>query len=284
MPSRGRSAAGRPVNAGRSADFPCRLCGGRKLRLYYTLGNDQRYRYYRCRDCALVNYDLASGIDQEQYTREFVDPMDDQARANLDKDQSFAFLARYISPPARLLDIGCGTGRLLYLAKRAGWDVKGLELSDNMARRVRERLGVDVMVGDFLQLDPAPADREAYDVVCLRHVIEHLPDSLGAMTRIRALTRSGGYFLAEMPNVEALAKKWLRFATAAGLHRRRFAPDFIAGHCNEFCRESFEFLLRRSGFRLVRWETYSKKPLANWLLNRVPIGTKARALARRDDG
>jgi SAM-dependent methyltransferase len=263
------------------ASFPCRLCGARGLRLYYTLGNDGRYRYYRCPDCGLVNFDLAAGLDQEQYTTEFIDPADDRARRNLDKDQSFAFIRRYVSPPARLLDIGCGTGRLLFLAKRAGWDVKGLELSPEMAAYVRERVGVEVMVGDFLALDPDPADRDAYDVVCLRHVIEHLPDALGAMARIRALTRPGGYFLVEMPNVEALAKKWLRLAVRLGLHRRRFAADFVAGHCNEYCRRSFEFLLARSGFRLVRWETYSKKPLANWILNRLPFGTKARALAQR---
>lgn len=263
------------------AGFSCRLCGGHDLRLYYTLGNDARFRYYRCADCALVNYDLATGLDQEQYTSEFVDPLDDGERRNRDKDQTFAFLQRYVSPPARLLDIGCGTGRLLYVAKRAGWQVKGMELSASMAARVRQRLGVPVMVGDFLALDPGPDDREAYDVVCLRHVIEHLPDAQAAMARIRALTRPGGYFLVEMPNVEAWSKKWLRLMVRLGLHRRRFAADFMAGHCNEYCRRSFDYLLRQSGFELLRWETYSKKPLANWLLNRIPVGTKARALARR---
>ncbi len=264
-----------------AANFACRLCGGRDLRLYYTLGNDGRFRYYRCCDCTLVNYDLSAGIDQEQYTAGFIDPMDDQARGNRDKDQSFAFLSRFVSPPARLLDIGCGTGRLLYLAKRAGWQVKGLELSAPMAARVSQRLGVEVIAADFLALDPAPGDREAYDVVCLRHVLEHLPDAHGAMARIRALTRPGGFFLAEMPNVEALAKKWLRLVTRLGLHRRHFPDDFMAGHCNEYCRRSFVALLERNGFRLVRWETYSKKPLADWLLNRIPVGTKARALAQR---
>ena len=150
-----------------------------------------------------------------------------------------------------------------------------------MAGYVRERLGVEVVIGDFLEFDPAPADREAYDVVCLRHVLEHLPDSLGAMRRIRALARPGGHFLVEMPNVEALAKKWLRLVVRLGLHRRRFPENFMAGHCNEFCRQSFEFLLGKTGFRLVRWETYSKKPLSNWVFNRIPVGTKARAIAQR---
>jgi SAM-dependent methyltransferase len=269
------------MSSPQQGDFACRLCGGGKLYLYYTLGNDGRFRYYRCADCSLVNYDLASGLDQRQYTTAFVDPADDDDRRNHDKDQSFAFLAGYVAQPGRLLDIGCGSGRLLYLAKRAGWQAKGLELSASMAARVRERIGLEVTAADFLEFDPPPGELEAYDVVCLRHVLEHLPDAHAAMTRVRALTRPGGFFLAEMPNVEGLAKKWLRLVVRLGLHRRRFPADFMAGHCNEYCRRSFEELLRRHGFRLVRWETYSKKPFANWLLNRIAVGTKARALAQR---
>lgn len=45
------------------ATFPCRLCGGRNLYFYFSLGNDGRFRYYRCPDCALVNYDLATGLE-----------------------------------------------------------------------------------------------------------------------------------------------------------------------------------------------------------------------------
>lgn len=266
--------------SGAAADFPCRLCGGQNLRFYYALGNDGRYRYYRCGDCGLVNYDLAAGIDQEQYT-EFVDPTDDRARRNLDKDSSFAFLQRRVAGPGRLLDIGCGNGRLLYLAQRAGWRVKGIELSAAMAESVRGKLGVEVLVGDFLDMTPAAADRQVYDVVCLRHVLEHLPDGLTAMTRIRELLRPGGYFLAEMPNIEGLSKKWVRATVNLGLHSRHFSDDFVAGHCNEYSKQSFLYLLGKTGFELLRWETYSKKKLTNWILNRIPVGTKARALAHR---
>jgi len=262
------------------ADFPCRLCGGRDLYFYFALGNDRRFRYYRCPACGLVNYDLATGLDQEQYTQEFIDPTDDAERRNLDKDQCFAFLQKHVPGPGRLLDIGCGTGRLLCAAQRAGWQVKGTELSAPMADFVSGRLGVPVEVGDFLQMSPGEADRGAYDVVCLRHVLEHLPDGPGALRRIRDLLCPGGYFLAELPNVEALSKKWRRFAEGIGLHRRRFSDDFAAGHCNEYSRLAFANLLDRGGFELVRWETYSKKPLANWFLNHIPVGTKARALAR----
>ena len=47
------------------------------------------------------------------------------------------------------MDIGCGSGRLMYVARRAGWTVKGLELSEQMARNVCDKLGEDVVVAIF---------------------------------------------------------------------------------------------------------------------------------------
>jgi len=263
------------------AEFPCRLCGASGLRLYYTLGNDRRFKYYQCPNCSLVNYDLSTGLDQTQYEVTHVDPRDDSQEYNLDKDQSYRSLCRDVRPPGRLLDIGCGNGRLLYLAKCDGWSVKGLELSENMADFVGAELGVDVTVGNFLEVAPAADDAVAYDVVVLRHVIEHLPDPLVAMEKISAYLKLGGHLLLEMPNIESMTKKWSRFVVGAGLHVRKFGDDFMAGHCNEFCRESTHFLADKTGYRLVRWESYSSKPLADWFYNRVPIGSKARALLRR---
>ena len=77
------------------------------------------------------------------------------------------------------------------------------------------------------------------------------------MERIRALLKPRGYLLVEMPNIEGWSKRWVRFSVNTGLHRRRFPPDFAAGHCCEYSRAAFEALLARSGFELVRWETYT---------------------------
>lgn len=263
------------------ADFACRLCGGHDLYLYYTLGNDHQFRYFKCNHCALVNYDLIGGLDQAQYTTIFYDPTDGKQKKNLDKDQSFRFIQKAIKKPGSLLDIGCGTGRLLYLAKQAGWQAKGLELSAEMAEFVRERIGIEVQVADFLQMAPDRDDLGRYDLVVLRHVLEHLPDSVLAMEKISALLKPDGYLLLEMPNIEGLSKKWSRALVNLGLHKRRFSADFRAGHCNEFSLKSMRFLARRTGFVLLRWQTYSMKRIPNWFYNRVHVGNKARALLRR---
>jgi SAM-dependent methyltransferase len=264
------------------AAFPCRLCGGSDLRLYYTLGNDAQFRYYRCAGCGLVNYDLDGGIDQGQYTKTFVDPRDDASPRNRDNDAAFRFLQQQgIRPPGRLIDIGCGNGRLLWVAKQAGWDVKGLELSAEMARYAAGIVGCEVVANDFLAEEPPPGDRQAFDVVSLRHVLEHLPWPLLAMEKISGLLKPGGYLLVEIPNVEGWGKRWVRFSARTGLHRRRFPADMLPGHLCEYSKLSFGNLLERSGFRLLHWGTYTKKPLGNWLLDRFPVGTKARALAQK---
>jgi hypothetical protein len=55
----------------------------------------------------------------------------------------------------------------------------------------------------------------------------------------------------------------------------------VIGHANEFCRASFQYLLKETEFTLVRWETYSKKPVANFIYSRLHVGSSARALIRR---
>ncbi len=265
------------------ADFPCRLCSGEELKLYYCQGRDDRFRYYRCDGCGLVNLDLGEGLDQTQYTNEWVDPTNDSARRNLHNDATFDFIRRNAAAPGRLLDLGCGNGRLLYRAGQAGWDVRGLELCAKTAARVQQTLAVPVIAADFLEMDPAPDYLGRFDLICLRHLLEHLPDSMLAMQKIRTMLAHNGKVLLEMPNIEAWDKKVKRWIVNRGFHRRTYAENFVAGHCNEFSRRSFEYLADQTGFHLLRWETYSMKPLGNFIYQRVPIGNKARALIQRDD-
>lgn len=196
-------------------------------------------------------------------------------------DASFASIQSHIPDAKSLCDIGCGNGRVLYLAKQAGWRVFGIELTADVAARTAKHLGVDVVGANFLEFEPQAEQSEAYDVVCLRHVLEHLPDSKLAMQKIRSLLKPGGHALLEFPNIQAIDKRLKRLVVNAGLHRRRFDDGFLPGHCNEFSKRSFEYLLKETGFRLARWETYSKKPLANWIYNRLHIGNKVRAVIQK---
>jgi SAM-dependent methyltransferase len=97
------------------------------------------------------------------------------------------------APPARVADLGCGTGTLSLLLADEGHAVDGVDFSPAMVARARAkgegRRDVRFVVGDAA----APAlDRAAYDVVLCRHVLWALPDPTAALRRWVDLLAPGG--------------------------------------------------------------------------------------------
>ena len=255
----------------------CRLCGTRDLPLFYTQGDRGQYHFYRCPTCRLVNYDLRGGVNQEKYILRELDPEAPGGR-NRGHRQTYAFLRRYAAPPGKLLDLGCGDGGLLWLARQDGWDVRGVELHAEQTALVRSRLGIAVDTSDILSYDGAAA---AWDVVVLTHVLEHLPDPLAALHKIRGFLKPGGRGVLEFPNIDALDARVRRQLDRWGVHRRRYAATYMPGHVQEFCRASFAYAAERAGLTLAVWETYAMNPLKYFLYRHLPIGNKARVLVRR---
>jgi SAM-dependent methyltransferase len=257
----------------------CRLCQSDDLKFFYDQGNQNQFKFYKCSQCGLVNLDL-SGLKitdhQEKYFAQFTPVKDYEAEK--DARESYHFVKEYVPIKGNYLDIGCGNGAMLYFARKDGWQVKGLELSPDYARYLKEALQVEVYVADFMKFDEINGE---FDLVSLRHVLEHLPDPILALNKISGLLKKGGYAHFEFPNINSLSHRFQRFLTKSKLHRRKYPNFYQPGHCNEFSRESFQYLLKMTNFELVRWETYSSKPLTNFLYNHFKFGTKVRTIVRK---
>ena len=259
----------------------CRVCGGKDLVEWMRDGRLRDCVYYRCTGCGLWNYDLECGLDQTQYAEAYHPATDDHWPPNAENRQAWEALTRFLGAPGSLLDIGCGNGSFMIHAKAAGWQVAGLELSPMLASAVARDLSVPVEPGNFLE--PAAPQSARFDVVVLRHVLEHLPDPHLAMQRIHERLSPGGMAYLEFPNTGSFSYKSKRILKNLGLRNKKYAEDWRPGHCNEYCRRAFEALLDATGFELVAWETYSHSTLGNALYRLVPMGSKARAVIRRKD-
>ncbi len=97
-------------------------------------------------------------------------------------------------PPAKVADLGCGTGTLSLLLAEEGYAVDGVDFSPEMVRRARAKAGqlATFTVGDAAA--PPLADA-AYDVVLSRHVLWAMPSPAAALDRWLALLRPGGRLL-----------------------------------------------------------------------------------------
>ena len=101
------------------------------------------------------------------------------------------------------------------------------------------------------------------------------------MNKIGDLLKDNGLALLEFPNTRSMSYSVKRVLKNRGLRNKKYAEDWRPGHCNEFCRESFEYLLNKTGFEMLVWQTYSNKPIANAFYRLFPIASKARALVRK---
>jgi 2-polyprenyl-3-methyl-5-hydroxy-6-metoxy-1,4-benzoquinol methylase len=104
-----------------------------------------------------------------------------------------------------LLDVGCGNGRYLSTMQSLGWSVQGVELSEN-GLKVCHEAGLNVHHGD---LSSAKFADESFDVITVRHVIEHVPDSHTFIAELFRVLKPDGKLLIETPNSEALGRKYL---------------------------------------------------------------------------
>jgi SAM-dependent methyltransferase len=101
----------------------------------------------------------------------------------------------------RALEIGPGGGELLRTLKAVGWRAEGVEWDEAAARVATTNSGCSVAVGDFLTL---PLPKQAFDLIVLHHVFEHLHDPRAALLRMKELLTPSGRIALIFPNPTSL--------------------------------------------------------------------------------
>lgn len=169
---------------------------------------------FECRHCGTVQQpalpsagelaELYRGMTDDDYLSE-----EEGRRATAER--LLDLIAKHVGAGA-LLDVGCGHGLLLDEARRRGYEVTGLELSEGARRHAREQLGLEVRDASLEEF--AGADQEdRYQIVVLADVLEHLDDPVAGLRACRRLLAPGGVLCVVTPDVSAplarlAGKRW----------------------------------------------------------------------------
>lgn len=103
-------------------------------------------------------------------------------------------------PQVRVLDAGCGSGRLLDELRDYG-HVTGLDLNPDSVEIARSRGHEDVVQGPVERL---PWPDETFDLVISLDMVEHTADDRVTLRELRRVTKPGGKFLMTVPALRAL--------------------------------------------------------------------------------
>ena len=174
---------------------PCPLCGGAKLTpvLYHPL--------VRCGGCGLVFRNLPRL--QERIRAGFDDiyrqSEDEQVVQDRRGPLYRQFLARHRPAPGcnRLLDVGCGTGEFLLLARGAGWDVTGIEIAEVGVEAAR-KAALPVRLGSLTTLD---LPESSFDLVTLWNVLDFVPDPVEQTRVAHRILAPRGLLIARVVNL-----------------------------------------------------------------------------------
>ncbi len=165
-------------------------------------------------------------------------------------------------PGERILDLGCGDGVIAERLMRAGCQVVGADISDEMLAAARAR-GVPVVKAAGENL---PFERE-FDAVFSNAALHWMPDARAVIEGVYRALRPGGRFVAEMGghgNVAAIITAMRAVARRRGANESLVAPWFFP------TPEEYAQLLREGGFTvkriaLVPRPTRLPGGLASWL-------------------
>lgn len=147
---------------------------------------------------------------------------------------------------ARLLDVGCGDGQFLALAREAGLIPVGIEGDEALTLHAAACSGCDVRGGrDALDvLAELPA--EGFDVVTFIHSLEHFANPYDVLVAARRVLRPGGWLVVDLPSIRS--PHWLAWRATG---RARFIDNawgVIDEHAGYYTPGTLQQLTRRAGF------------------------------------
>ncbi len=114
---------------------------------------------------------------------------------------------RYITPPAKILDIGCGNGRFLNFLIKQGFEGWGIELPGKAVQRASQIPGLQLKAG---QLTTGDFSENFFDGICMWHVFEHLAEPKKTLQIVRQILKPGGYLMMSLPNIDSLQSRLFR--------------------------------------------------------------------------
>ena len=176
----------------------------------------------------------------------------------------------------RIVDIGCANGGALHALQSLGYHhLLGVDPSPDCVKNTKELFDSPALLG---HLSALPCEEASADLIILSHVLEHVLNLSGAISKLKAILAPEGFVYVEVPN-------------ASMYEQCLVSPfqDFNTEHINHFSVQTLEnvfstngFAMRASGTKLMPINDRSVYPACYGIFQLLPPRAEPSPI-RRDE-
>lgn len=223
------------------AHLQCQLCSGTEFKVLFN----REFQVLLCKNCCLI-FSHQTGRDfREYYTRHYdarLIARDRKKRRSLKIFRLKRWITRFAPDlhTVDLIEIGCGTGRLLEALQTQGAKVCGIEPGLRAADIAKGRIGEENVMCCMLA---DVSGKKQYDLIIMIQTLEHLEEPPDCLEKIKLMLRPKGLILIEVPNFFSLRG----FFSLKQIARSYPSPN----HLFVYTRRTLGALLNKAGFNLI---------------------------------
>lgn len=228
----------------------CALCNGKQEKTIllakdyrYELG-DNTYKIVQCVNCGLIyvnprpiDEDMAKFYPSEYHRNEGLQRV---FKSIIQMADPKLKLLLFYKRNGKILDVGCGSGDLLFFFKERGFQTYGVDINQKGCRLAKERVGETIFNCELADCNFPP---NTFDVVTLNHSFEHMRDPVDCLRKIHRILKDNGILFISVPNIECFQFK---------LWRAKYTGLDIPRHLYHYSPKTIKDMISNCGFNVIK--------------------------------
>ncbi|KWT91057.1 class I SAM-dependent methyltransferase [Candidatus Magnetominusculus xianensis] len=259
----------------------CELCGLSGFELIATEIREGPGRICQCTHCGLVIQDIAMDAEElatyyneiYQKTNSLDSTREQSPREHFEDrlktiDPIVGQLRAYLHPDLTVLELGSGTGELLYSIKPHVKSVTGIEIHKGFVEFMKGSLGIEAYAQDINDID---FGGRKYDLIVSIATLDHLINPFETLLKLKSLLTDDGLMYVEVPNRDEALNHYLPEPNLKAFNKFFWHK----AHFYYFTADTLTKLMQKAGLscELSCRHEYTLHNYLNWYFRGRPQGS-----------